>query len=101
MAVTFMNRHHSNVSADYDRDADVLYVFLGKPVAAESEMVNGLLLRYAESDDSPCGVTVVGYKSNHWDAKINELAQTIASHLSVKPSEVIDAVNAVGRQWEK
>lgn len=73
----------------YDNHADVLYVALGSPVPAETdEDDNGLLLRFAVSDGHPCGVTVLGFRKSHWDERVRQLSEAVASHLHLPPVEV-------------
>jgi hypothetical protein len=67
--------------ADYDWKGDVLYVSLGDPCPSESESHDrGVLLRYSFVNDTPSGVTVVGFRKNHWDREIHKLALLIAHH---------------------
>jgi hypothetical protein len=53
------------LTTSYDKNADVLYVSLGKPRASETvEQPDGLLFRYADNKDrSPSGVTVPDYRT--------------------------------------
>jgi hypothetical protein len=77
----------------YDRAGDVLYVALGEPRPAEGEdRPNGIVLRYAMEDESPCGVTVIGYKRNGWQKKIARLSEIISAHLSIEPKEIASAI---------
>jgi hypothetical protein len=72
----------AQMTADYDQDADVLYVLAGQPRAAEGEdLPGGIVRRYALDDAAPCGVTVIGYHPNRWDQKPRELARIVAEHL--------------------
>jgi hypothetical protein len=72
------------MTADYDSNEDVLYVVVGEPRPAEGEdLSGGLVLRYALADNSPCGVTVIGYRRNHWPDKVRQLADIVAGHLQV------------------
>lgn len=74
---------------DYDRKADVLYVIEGEPRPAEGEdLPGGIVRRYALDGDSPCGVTVIGYRHNQWPRKPGELAAIIAEHLSTDVDQV-------------
>lgn len=79
----------SSINLSYDDDADVLYLALGKPVPAlADEDDNGLLLRFALSDGHPCGVTVLGFRKSHWDERVRQLSEAVASHLHIPPMEV-------------
>lgn len=81
------------LSAAYDSTADVLYVALGEPIAAEGTLVDGVIYRYASGHkERPCGATVIGYLEDHWDSKLNDLAQLIARHLRVHPEDVTRAI---------
>jgi hypothetical protein len=61
--------HPVRVTADYDRDADVMYVALGSPV-------------------SPSGATIIGFSRHRWDEDLCSLSHLIGRHLKV------DAANA-------
>ena len=75
------------IVADYDSAMDVLYVSLDPPLQGEGEdAADGVVLRYATTDDSPCGVTVVGYRANKWPKAVPRLAGIIGAHLTVDPS---------------
>lgn len=79
--------------ADYDQRGDVLYVVRGEPRESESERhPRGVLLRYAADDDAPSGVTVIGYRKNHWDKDIQELARIISGHVGGEAETVAVAV---------
>ena len=81
--------HSVRVTADYDRDADVMYVALGSPVPSEGEdHPRGVVLRFAQSDNSPSGVTIIGYFRHRWDEDLHSLSELIGRHLRV------DATNA-------
>ncbi len=84
----------SNLAVKYDATSDVLYVALGKPVPAETDMDgNGLLVRYAETDGHPCGVTVMGFRSPRWAHDVGRLTTLVANHLSVPIASVSKALN--------
>jgi hypothetical protein len=79
----------AQLTADYDQDADVLYVLVGEPRAAEGEdLPGGIVRRYALDDAAPCGVTVIGYHRNRWNRKPRELAKIVAAHLDVDVEQV-------------
>lgn len=83
----------AEVSADYDRAADVLYVSIGSPVPAEGEdFARGLILRYSMSDDSPVGATIIGAAHNLWLQDIDELSDTLAKHLKMPKSKISSAI---------
>lgn len=85
------------LAVKYDATADVLYVALGKPVPAETDMDSyGLLVRYAESDGHACGVTVMGFRSPRWAQDVATLSGLVASYLSVPHASVSKAISAVG-----
>lgn len=70
------------IGSDYDVEADVLYLYVGRPVPAVTEMDDdGLILRFALDDDRPCGVTVVSYA--RWKDAHERLAESIANFLHV------------------
>ena len=77
------------LSIDYDAEADVLYLALGKPRPAEGQDgPNGLVYRYAIDDNAPCGVTIIGLRRNQWDGKPAELARLIAGHFAVDAGRI-------------
>jgi hypothetical protein len=79
----------AQMTADYDQDADVLYVLVGEPRAGEGEdLPGGIVRRYALDDATPCGVTVIGYHRNRWNRKPRELAQIVAEHLGADVEQV-------------
>lgn len=88
------------VRVKFDVRGDVLYVSLGTPVAAFSESRSrGILLRFDEVDEKPCGLTVLGFSENRWDDDIEELAELIAKHFKeVRAQEILEALHksAVG-----
>ena len=77
------------LTVDYDRREDVLYVLHGKPRPAEGEdLRGGIVRRYALDDNSPCGVTVIGYRRNQWPKKVRELAEVITEHFGTDVDQV-------------
>jgi len=93
MASASMTRKsYSSVSALYDEKADVLYVWRGGPQPAETEERDGLLLRFAFSDGTPCGVTVVGYIENGWNTQLHGLVKRISAHISESATQVESAI---------
>jgi hypothetical protein len=74
---------------DYDCRDDVMYVLNGKPRPAEGEdLPGGIVRRYALEDNSPCGVTIIGYRLNQWPKKPREIAEIIAVHLGEDVDQV-------------
>lgn len=72
-----------DVQASYDRDADMLYVSKNGPSHAVSEEnEKGLLLRYTMDTDTPCGVTVISFRSS-WQLHQDELAQDVSAFLDI------------------
>jgi hypothetical protein len=89
--------HHPDVSVDYDRDADVLYVSQGDPVPATSdEDEHGLVLRFALTGGRLCGVTVLGFK-HQWGDRKGALAEVVGGHLHVPMSELQTAIQSATR----
>jgi hypothetical protein len=79
----------AQMSADYDQDADVLYVLVGEPRPAEGEdLPGGIVRRYALDDASPCGITIIGYHRNRWHQKPRRLAKIVAEHLGADVERV-------------
>ena len=78
---------------DYDYHADVLYVSLDHHVSDEGEdHPKGIVLRFAVKDNHPSGVTVIGFRKNHWIDRLRELSQIIANHLGVDDTYVAQAI---------
>jgi uncharacterized protein YuzE len=87
----------SDVRADYDRDADVLYVTLGQPgrgVTDEGEQ--NIVLRLGEVNGDPVGATIINYQELGWPRKNHKLAKIMARHLSVSPETVLAAMAEIG-----
>ena len=86
----------SELDVKYDARADVLYVAIGAPVPAETDIDDaGLLVRYAESDGHPCGVTVMGFRSGRWNHDVAKLTALVAGHLSVPTTAVSRALVSI------
>ena len=84
--------HSPNLSADYDRDADVLYIALGDPRPAEGEdSARGIVYRFAMDDNAPCGVTIIGFHRNNWDKNISAVAALVSKHLNV-PNSIVTSL---------
>jgi Protein of unknown function (DUF2283) len=88
------------LTADYDRDADVLYIAVGEPRPSESEdWKGGLVVRFPFDDlEHAWGVTVVGYKSNGWMDKVTLLADAVASILKVSKLEAATVIQQATRR---
>lgn len=79
-----------DLTADYDRDADVLYVALEPIAPAEGEDgPRGVVLRYSMDANLPCGVTVVGYRRNRWPQDTAALSNLIGKHLGLHPAGIL------------
>jgi|SRR6516165_5268135 len=93
-----IDKHSSasaRMTADYDRDADVLYVRVGEPRPAEGEdLPGGIVRRYALDDASACSVTIIGYHRNRWHRKPRKLAKILADHLGVDAERATSLVAA-------
>ena len=79
----------TDVSWDYDEEADVLYVSVGKPQPALGvDIGHGVILRYDETSNAVVGLTVIGLRTrlqeeqNH-QARINS-SQRNASRWATK-----------------
>ena len=52
------------VSWEYDREADVLYISFGKPQPAVSlDLGSGIVARYLENSHKVVGFTIIGLKN--------------------------------------
>jgi len=79
----------AQLSVEYDRNADVLYIAIGKPRSAEGEDgPGGVIYRYAIDDNAACGVTIVGFRRNGWHENATRLAALIANHLNAKAGQI-------------
>lgn len=53
----------SNLTWDYDEDADVLYISVGQPRPAVGvDIGDGLIVRYDEANHEVVGLTVIGMR---------------------------------------
>ena len=83
------------VTAQYDGEADVLYVSKGMPQPSETvEQADGLLFRYADKDKSPSGVTVLDY-AKAWGANKDALTGRVAAFLKVPSEKIATALQRV------
>jgi hypothetical protein len=81
------------VAADYDRNADVLYIARGERIPAEGEgLPGGVELDYALADGSPCAATVIGFRRNGWPERVDELAGIVGRHLSIGPRRIAGVI---------
>jgi hypothetical protein len=77
------------LTADFDADADVLYISLGAPVASHAEEAQGgLLLRRSTRDDQPSGVTAIDFRQN-WRDQRPVFYALVAEFLGV-PAETVE-----------
>jgi uncharacterized protein YuzE len=52
-----------NLNWDYDEEADVLYISIGKPVKALGmDTGDGVIIRYQEETGEVVGVTIIGVR---------------------------------------
>ncbi len=71
----------------------MLYLAVGEPRPGYGDDgPDGVILRYADSDNQPSGVTVVGFRQDGWAAKTRELAAIIANHVGVSATEAREIV---------
>lgn len=57
-------RHHTDVSWDYDREADVLYLSFGEPRPAVGvDIGDGVVVRCDEDENEILGITVIGLRA--------------------------------------
>ena len=62
-AVKILNRRE-RVDWDYDEDADVLYLSIGKPrKAAGVDIGHGVVVRYDEKKKEVVGLTILGMRA--------------------------------------
>jgi uncharacterized protein YuzE len=55
--------HPANLTWDYDEEADVLYISVGKPRPAVGvDIGEGIVVRYDEARHEVVGLTVIGLK---------------------------------------
>jgi hypothetical protein len=86
IAVTSTSAPHLNV--DFDREEGVLYVSLGSPQPSYIEEVDdGVLLRRANTDNHPSGVTAIDFQAN-WRGRRRNFYSLVAQHLDIAPSIV-------------
>jgi hypothetical protein len=83
----------------YDKNVDVLYIVAGAPQDVEGDgLPGGVELGFSVSTGAPCAVTVIGYRRNNWDVKLDQLALIASKHLSVDLKFIRSAIpEAVAR----
>jgi hypothetical protein len=73
----------SVLRTNYDANADVLYVTLGRAREAWCEEdEKGLVWRHDEANDRLFGVTILSFRK-HWSPRERELARVVAKRLSI------------------
>lgn len=56
--------HPADLTWDYDEEADVLYISVGKPRSAVGvDIGEGVIVRYDEANHEVVGLTVVGVRN--------------------------------------
>ena len=91
--VVVAQHHTASLTADYDRDADVLYVSIGEPRPGVGEDgPDDVVLRYDQDDHQPSGVTVLGFRENGWAGRMQALAAIVAHHAGVSEAEAQEIV---------
>ena len=82
-------RTAEHLDIDFDAEEDVLYISLGNPVASHTdEGADGVLLRWANSDNRPSGVTALDFRSN-WRDRRQRFCSLVADHLKV-PVQLVE-----------
>jgi hypothetical protein len=84
------------LSVDYDRGADVLYITYGvvRPGYGD-DGPDDVILRYSLQGDAPIGATIIGYSECGWRDRHNRLANIVSNHLGLRFEEVINALNSI------
>jgi Protein of unknown function (DUF2283) len=91
--VAAVQHRTASLIADYDRDADVLYVSVGEPRPGFGEDgPDDVILRYDQDHRQPSGVTVLGFHENGWSGRTQALAAIIAQHVRVSEAEAQEIV---------
>ncbi len=85
-----------SVSADYDRQADVMYLRFGdEQPGFGDDGDDDIILRFADADGAPTGATIIGYAELGWPDRKDRLSEIVSRHLGVRPSEVSKALATV------
>jgi hypothetical protein len=88
MASVTAAQHVPPLTVDFDADADVLYVSLGKPVPSYSdEEPDGILLNRDYSGNRPSGVTAICFLA-HWRHRRPQFYRLVAEYLGLPPVSV-------------
>lgn len=83
------------LSVELDRDADVLYLSSGWQGPVEGAgLADGIELDFCLDTDTPCGVTVIGFRVYGWDARLHELADLVGGHLGRSREHVLMELTA-------
>jgi hypothetical protein len=91
--VAITDKIAASLRVDFDHASDVVYVSSGDPMPDEGEdRSNGIVARYSLRDNSPSGVTIVGFVHNGWDQHLAKLSKIIGQHLNVDPGAVLSAM---------
>lgn len=78
----------TGLSVDFDGEEDVLYVSLGPPLPSHAdEAADGVLLRWADVDNRPSGVTAYDFRKN-WRERRSDFYSLVAEHLHV-PTQTV------------
>ena len=57
--------HATNLTWDYDEEADVLYISVGRPRPAVGvDVGEGLIVRYDEANHEVVGLTIIGMRDH-------------------------------------
>jgi len=69
----------------YDKPRDVLYISIGSPQEALSEMDDEeFIVRYSKKDNSLCGITIINVKE-YWLARKDQFSEHLNKYLSDLP----------------
>ena len=80
----------------YDRQVDVLHLGLGDPVEVEGDgLPNGVELDFSLEENRPCGVTIIGFSRNGWNANVRGLAAIVADHLGLDTAYVLRRIEDI------
>jgi len=81
--------------ADYDDEADVLYLTYGKPRPGYGDTgPDDITLRYSD-DGSPIGATIIGYRALNWPTRRSDLARRLSRHFGVSLRDVLRVLRAL------
>jgi hypothetical protein len=95
------NQTISPLSANYDVATDVLRLIVGKPQHVDADRRDGgLNLEFSQETNEPCSVTVIGYRHNLWNERMNELASVVSKHLGLGRRYIRSIIPAVVVQAE-